>query len=133
MTPESTSPVEPYHARALSDRRPGAGGARIASPRARRCGAWVTADGVGHFAVWAPRAEAVELVLIDGGGRRRRTMARGERGAFTWDEAGVQEGQTYAFRLDGGPERPDPCSLSQPQGVHGPSAVVRPERFVWTD
>ena len=36
------------------------------------------------------------------------------------------------FRLDG-PERPDPASLWQPAGVHGPSAVVLTERLSWTD
>jgi maltooligosyltrehalose trehalohydrolase len=45
----------------------------------------------------------------------------------------VPEGRRYAFRLDDGPERPDPCSLWQPEGVHGPSAVVRPDRFSWSD
>jgi maltooligosyltrehalose trehalohydrolase len=56
-----------------------------------------------------------------------------ERGYFRLDRANVPEGQRYAFRLDGGPERPDPCSLWQPDGVHGPSAVVQPGRFHWTD
>src|SRR5262249_47054261 len=50
-------------------------------------------------------------------------------GCFSRAEADVAEGQRYAFRLDGGPERPDPCSLWQPDGVHTPSAVHSPERF----
>ena len=60
----------------------------------------------------------------DAAGGRRLSPPRG---------GGSPEGQRYAFRLDGGPERPDPCSLWQPEGVHGPSAVVRPDRFAWTD
>ena len=56
-----------------------------------------------------------------------------EGGYHRHEEADVPEGRRYAFRLDGGPERPDPCSLWQPEGVHGPSAVVRPDRFAWTD
>ena len=32
-----------------------------------------------------------------------------------------------------GRRAPDPCSLWQPDSVHGPSAVVRPTRFAWTD
>ncbi len=55
------------------------------------------------------------------------------RGFFQVTKPHVTEGQRYAYRLDGGPERPDPCSLWQPEGVHGPSAVVRPETFPWTD
>ena len=56
-----------------------------------------------------------------------------EGGYHRHEEADIPEGRRYAFRLDGGPERPDPCSLWQPEGVHGPSAVVRPDRFAWTD
>ncbi len=54
-------------------------------------------------------------------------------GYFAHAEEGVREGQRYAYRLDGGPERPDPCSRWQPDGVHRPSAVVFPDRFLWTD
>src|SRR6185437_540639 len=73
------------------------------------------------------------LVLIDGEKRRIRPMEKEERGHFRHNEANVPEGQRYAYRLDGGPERPDPCSLWQPDGVHGASAVVFPERFSWND
>jgi maltooligosyltrehalose trehalohydrolase len=75
----------------------------------------------------------VELVLIDGKGRRGLPMTGEGRGYFHKRVPGVAEGQRYAYRLDGGPERPDPSSLWQPDGVHSPSAVVRPERFARTD
>jgi maltooligosyltrehalose trehalohydrolase len=75
----------------------------------------------------------VDLVLIEGQGRRALPMEREGGGFFRHWEAGVGEGQRYAYRLDGGPERPDPCSLWQPEGVHGPSAVVRTDRFAWAD
>src|SRR5262249_17337899 len=42
-------------------------------------------------------------------------------------------GGRYAYRPDGGSPRPDPVSRSQPDGVHGPSAVVDPGAFPWTD
>ena len=48
------------------------------------------------------------------------------------EEADVPEGRRYAFRLDGGPERPDPCSLWQPEGVHG-AVGRRPARTVRLD
>jgi maltooligosyltrehalose trehalohydrolase len=75
----------------------------------------------------------VELVLIDGERRRAFAMQREETEYFHYRLENVPEGQRYAFRLDGGPERGDPCSLWQAEGVHGPSAVVRPEQFRWTD
>jgi maltooligosyltrehalose trehalohydrolase len=99
----------------------------------RRCGALGLPDGSVRWRVWAPRARRVELVLRDGGQRRPYAMESEERGYFRLTRADVPEGQRYAYRLDGGPERPDPASLWQPEGVHGPSAVLRPERFDWKD
>jgi maltooligosyltrehalose trehalohydrolase len=45
----------------------------------------------------------------------------------------VAVGTDYYFLLDGMIERPDPASRCQPFGVHGPSRVVNPAMFVWTD
>src|SRR4051794_13296423 len=98
-----------------------------------RCGAIAGPDGSCLWRVWAPRARRVELVLIDGGRRSARDMTPEGGGHFVHAEPDVPEGQRYVFRLDGGPERPDPCSLWQPDGVHRPSAVLRPERFAWHD
>jgi maltooligosyltrehalose trehalohydrolase len=46
---------------------------------------------------------------------------------------GVAPGTKYMYRLDGSNERPDPASRYQPDGVHGPSAVVDTSAFAWTD
>ncbi len=100
---------------------------------ARRCGAVASPGGPVVFRVWAPAAERVGLVLIEDGARREVPMRPEGGGYRRHEEADVPEGRRYAFRLDDGPERPDPCSLHQPEGVHGPSAVVRPDRFRWTD
>lgn len=51
-------------------------------------------------------------------------------------EAVAQEatvGTHYLYRIDGRRERPDPRSRWQPKGVHGPSCVVDPAAFVWSD
>ena len=42
-------------------------------------------------------------------------------------------GTRYKFRLDGGNNFPDPASHLQPEGPHGPSAVVDHSAFKWTD
>jgi maltooligosyltrehalose trehalohydrolase len=47
--------------------------------------------------------------------------------------AAAAPGTVYGFRLDDGDDLPDPASRSQPYGVHGPSAVVDPGSFAWTD
>src|SRR5262249_30808147 len=46
---------------------------------------------------------------------------------------GAQTGQLYTLVLDDAKERPDPTSRSQPQGVHGPSQIVDPTAFRWSD
>jgi maltooligosyltrehalose trehalohydrolase len=37
------------------------------------------------------------------------------------------------FVFDDGTTRPDPVSRSQPHGVHGPSQIVDPGAFAWSD
>lgn len=55
------------------------------------------------------------------------------RGYFeVQDSAGVR-GDRYKFRIDGTASYPDPASRWQPEGVHGPSMVIDPRAFVWTD
>lgn len=71
------------------------------------------------FEVWAPSADRVEVVIAD----RRHALQRGDRGWWRGGPAAVA-GTDYTFRIDGGPERPDPRSRHQPNGVHGPSRVV---------
>ncbi|HVF67905.1 MAG TPA: malto-oligosyltrehalose trehalohydrolase, partial [Pyrinomonadaceae bacterium] len=44
----------------------------------------------------------------------------------------VGAGADYFYVVNGN-ERPDPVSRSQPAGVHGPSRVVAPGAFEWTD
>ncbi len=87
-------------------------------------------DGTCGFLVWAPLAERVEVDL-GGDAPRRFPLRRGERG-YHYGEASALPGDLYTFCLDGGPPRPDPASHFQPQGVHGPSAVVDPS-FRWSD
>lgn len=75
----------------------------------------------GRYALWAPAAEQVEIRLGDAA----RPMTRSEDGWFTLPGVAAEPGTRYAFRIDGdGPWIPDPRSLSQPDGVHGPSEVV---------
>jgi maltooligosyltrehalose trehalohydrolase len=100
----------------------------------RRCGAVGMPYGWVRWRVWAPTAKRVDLILVDGDQRRAVAMVPDDEfGHFVHSEPRVVEGQRYAFSLDGGADRPDPCSLWQPDGVDGPSAVVHPARFHWTD
>jgi maltooligosyltrehalose trehalohydrolase len=83
-----------------------------------------------RFRVWAPEHERVGVRLLKND--RLISMARTSCG---YHEAIVQEaqpGDLYFFQLEDGNQRGDPASRLQPQGVHGPSAIVNPE-FAWAD
>lgn len=97
------------------------------------CGALSQEDGSVRWRVWAPKAKHVELVLIDGERRAVRPMEREEQGYFSFTSDRLSSGQRYAYRLDGGPERPDPASRWQPDGVSRPSAVLDQGEFHWTE
>jgi maltooligosyltrehalose trehalohydrolase len=86
--------------------------------------------------VWAPRAKKVELALFVAGPSAEPgiiPMKPEPGGFFVHTEHDVHEGLRYAYRLDGGPDRPDPASRWQPEGVHHPSAVIRLDRFDWSE
>jgi maltooligosyltrehalose trehalohydrolase len=98
-----------------------------------RLGACVDAGGV-TFSVWAPARRQVQLVLLrDGGVAERRVLTRAEDGMFHAAFVDVSPGDLYSYLLDADGPFPDPASRFQPQGVHGPSAVVDPKAFSWSD
>ena len=98
-----------------------------------RCGATVQRDGSVRWLVWAPKADRVEVILIDGDARILHTMIPQEQGFFSFVKDHVPNGQRYAYRLNGGPERPDPASCWQPDGIDQASAVLRTDEFTWSD
>ncbi len=81
------------------------------------------------FTLWAPVADAVELVLE---GEEPVPMQRGKKGVFSVT-ATAGPGTRYRYRIDGELDVPDPASRYQPEDVHGPSQVVDPESFDWED
>ncbi|MFN2432448.1 MAG: malto-oligosyltrehalose trehalohydrolase [Gemmatimonadota bacterium] len=95
-------------------------------------GAGVVPGGV-RFSVWAPAAERVDVRLRCGRAAGEHRLEPRPRGVFEGTVAGAGAGDDYLFRLDGGPELPDPVSRHQPAGVHGPSRVVDPAAFAWSD
>lgn len=80
------------------------------------------------YELWAPGANKVEVVIDD----VRRPMERADFGYWRADLA-AKAGTEYRFSVDGGDPVPDPRSHHQPAGVHGPSAIVDHDDFVWTD
>src|SRR6185437_10631959 len=94
-------------------------------------GAW-PAGAKTCFRVWAPQAKSVELVL-DSSGRGPCRLARERGGYFQAAVEDVAAGALYRFRVDGRGPFPDTASRYQPQGVHGPSQVIDPGAFPWSD
>ena len=93
-------------------------------------GAEVGPGGV-DFRVWAPVRRQLSVVLEDGAST---PLKRERSGHFSGRVAGIGGGARYRFRLDGDDQLyPDPASRFQPDGPHGPSEVVDPSQFAWTD
>ncbi|MGE5399524.1 MAG: malto-oligosyltrehalose trehalohydrolase [Ignavibacteriales bacterium] len=103
-------------------------------------GAEIIEGGGVNFRLWAPLCRRVEIVLEEGNENVHKSKRTGyeltpERNDYfsaTVKEA--HEGSLYYFRLDGSDHLyPDPASRFQPEGPHGPSQVVNPRKFEWTD
>jgi len=92
-------------------------------------GAEIIQDAV-HFRIWAPKCKSIE-VLIDG--RGRSSLKSEKNGYFSGAFEEIREDDLYKFVVDGGDAFPDPASRCQPQGPHGPSQIINPNKFNWTD
>ncbi|HET6252646.1 MAG TPA: malto-oligosyltrehalose trehalohydrolase [Puia sp.] len=87
-----------------------------------------------HFSVWAPERKSMTLhLLARGDADTGIAMQKDKYGYFTAFAEGVTAGDLYYYLPDGGKQYPDPCSQHQPNGVHGPSAVVDHSLHPWND
>jgi maltooligosyltrehalose trehalohydrolase len=95
-------------------------------------GANVVRGGV-EFRVWAPASERVDVIVYGPDAEAVHPLAAQADGWFGGVVEGIGAGARYRYRLDEKDAFPDPASRSQPDGVHGPSEVVDPSAFAWTD
>lgn len=93
-------------------------------------GATVEGNGV-SFRVWAPACRQVE-VLIDGA-ENSIFLKASSGGYFNGRVSGIGHGTEYRYRLNKQEVVPDPCSRFQSAGPFGPSMVVDPQHFKWSD
>jgi len=105
----------------------------VASPDAVRrrlpIGAEPLGDGRTHMRVWAPAAQRVAAII--GGGK---TMLAAEDGGYFSGIVPAGAGARYQFKLDDGEHAyPDPASRFQPAGPNGPSEIIDPRTFEWSD
>jgi maltooligosyltrehalose trehalohydrolase len=97
-----------------------------------RYGASVRDGNSVEFRVWAPNVRNLAVRIL---GDRPQTvpMTKSLGSEFVATVEQVREGADYFYLLEGERERPDPVSRWQPRGVHGPSRIVDPDSFSWSD
>jgi maltooligosyltrehalose trehalohydrolase len=101
-------------------------------------GAEVLPQGGVHFRVWATRCQHV-MVVIEGGvdaGATEQTVALASEGNgyFSGLVSAADAGMLYHYRVEDSTSLyPDPASRFQPNGPHGPSQIIDPNAFHWTD
>jgi len=103
-------------------------------------GAELTPEGGVRFRLWAPAAHEVQLVLYDSATTPSRLPPRilemGEAQPEGWFElvtTQARAGSRYRYRIDGKLDVPDPASRRNPEDIDGPSEVVDPTAFEWSD
>jgi maltooligosyltrehalose trehalohydrolase len=92
-------------------------------------GATPLATGGVRFRVWAPEAAGLSVEVSQKAALRMNRDGED----FELFVPDAKAGDTYAYVFSDRRQRPDPVSRSQPHGVHGPSQVVDPDAFNWSD
>jgi 1,4-alpha-glucan branching enzyme len=83
-----------------------------------------------RFRLWAPRTTKVALILETS--QAPIPMQRELDGWWSVATDRASPGSRYRYRVDDG-DYPDPASRYQPDGVHGPSEVIDPGAYRWSD
>ncbi len=84
------------------------------------------------FKVWAPFLSSVD-VKIHKKDAIIVPMNKDERGYFHAEISGIEVGDRYTYILQNKQERADPVSRFLPDGLFGPSQIIDPCLFTWTD
>lgn len=95
-------------------------------------GALVTGPSQVTFRTWAPWVKTLAVEIL-GNQPEIASMQPQPFGYWETTVSNVGVGTRYQYVLHEKLTRPDPASRFQPEGVHGPSEVIDPSSFVWTD
>jgi maltooligosyltrehalose trehalohydrolase len=95
-------------------------------------GAWYKDKNTCEFIVWAPYAQSMAVKILTGNIRLYTLQPLG-RGYWKGEFDDVRPGDRYVFVIDGKNERPDPASMYQPEGIHGPSEIIDHSTYEWKD
>ena len=85
------------------------------------------------FEVWAPEARTIDLIIENKSHPITHALQFSEDGKWRCFLPDVTAGEFYRYRINGDRVLPDPASRFQPHGVHGPSQVINPHLFDWSD
>ena len=96
-------------------------------------GAALVAPGRTRFRLWAPDAQRVTVIADTASGVALQADLRKDSMGWHEGEAPVGAGSLYRYRIDGHLDVPDPAARFNPSGVHGPSEIIDPLAFEWTD
>ena len=90
---------------------------------------YLPGEGV-QFRVWAPKRKRVQVIIES----QSLELEKDAGGYFSGISRSARPGSLYKFKLDSDDYLyPDPESRFQPEGPHGPSQVVDPNSFQWSD
>src|SRR5205085_107019 len=94
-------------------------------------GAEALPEGGVDFRVWAPRCRELTVEIKN---LRPIPLSAEAGGYFSTQVDEARPGMRYRFRPDNSDQAyPDPASHFQPEGPHGPSEIIDPRVFRWTD
>ena len=101
-------------------------------PEARPIGALVTGSSQVTFRTWAPWVKTLSVEILSD---QPEIVPMQPQPFGYWETtvSSIAAGTRYQFVLHDKLKLPDPASRCQPEGVHGPSEVVDPASFIWTD
>src|SRR5688572_2286621 len=99
--------------------------------KARTIGVNFNQQGNAEVVLWAPLADEAAVILTQR--QESISLRKREYGYWTATTEKIGKGDLYKFRLNNKDEFPDPASLSQPEGVHGPSCAIDIKTYPWKD
>lgn len=96
-------------------------------------GARLEEDGAVRFRLWAPDARRVAVRASAPAGELCADLDRAAGGWFELRVEGLGAGALYRYRIDDEVDAPDPAARWNPQGPQGPSALLDPKAFAWSE
>lgn len=88
-------------------------------------------NGMADIVLWSPKAASAAIHNLTSG--QTFHLEKQEMGYWNFATTGLQKGDRYKFSIDNMDAFPDPASLSQPDGVHEPSAAIDIINYQWSD